>query len=70
MDWLGKLRDGIALAQQARAAISSVTDAVKDGTAALSTTDQAELNRLLEAEKAESRVAHDTLEEAIKAAGG
>lgn len=68
MDWLAKAREGLALIQQGRQAVTAVADAVKDGSAALSTTDQAELNRLLAEETRESRAAHDSLEEAIRAA--
>lgn len=68
MDWLGKARAAIAAIREGRTALAHVVDAVKDGTAAINTTDQAELNRLLAEETAESRAAHDSLEEAIKAA--
>jgi hypothetical protein len=70
MDWLAKAREALALVKEGRAALGKVVDAVKDGSAALSTTDQAELNRLLAEETAESRAAHDSLEEAIRTAGG
>lgn len=69
-NWLQKAEEAIALLQQGRAALASVTSAVKDGSAALSTTDQAKLNDLLAKETAESRAAHDSLEEAIRQAGG
>lgn len=68
MDWLQKARDALAMAAQARAAIASVADAVKDGRAALSTNDQAELDRLLADETRESLAAHDSLAEAIREA--
>lgn len=68
MDWLAKAREAIALVSEGRKALTAVVDAVKDGRAGLSTTDQEELTRLLAKETAESRVAHDSLEEAIKAA--
>lgn len=68
MDWLKMARDGIALLQQGRETVTRVADAVKDGSAALSTEDQAELDRLLAQETAESKAAHDSLEEAIRAA--
>lgn len=68
MDWLEKARAALAVIRSGRTALASVVDAVKDGSAAINTTDQAELNRLLAEETAESRAAHDSLEEAIAAA--
>lgn len=65
MDWLKMARDGIALLQQGRQAVTAVVDAVKDGSAALSTTDKAELDRLLAEETRESRAAHDSLKAAL-----
>lgn len=69
-DLLAKAREALALVRQGREALSRVTDAVKDGSAALSATDKAELDRLLAEETRESRAAHDSLEAAIAAAEG
>jgi hypothetical protein len=65
-NWLQRARDAVAMVSEGRQALSSVVSAVRDGTAALSTTDQAELDRLLAKETAESRAAHDELEQAIQ----
>lgn len=64
-DPLGALRNAIVFAQQARTTIAAVTDAVKDGSAALSVTDKGELDGLLTQEAAESRAAHDSLASAL-----
>lgn len=66
MDWLKRARDAAAMISEGRQALSSVVSAVRDGTAALSTTDQAELDKLLAAEAEQSRAAHDELERAIQ----
>lgn len=54
MDYLEKARAALDLIRKGREALAGVTDAVKDGSAALSASDQTELDRLLEAEEAET----------------
>lgn len=69
-DWLARARSAAALISQGRTALQSVVKQVQDSGTALSTTDQAELDRILAAEVEESRAAHDELDAAISQAGG
>lgn len=68
MDWLKKAEDALRLISEGRRVLTEVKDAVTDGSAALSTTDQDKLDQMLEQEMGESRAAHDSLKAAIAAA--
>lgn len=68
MNLIEKAREAMGLIQSGRAALSEIASAVKDGSAALSANDKAELETILEREKQESRAAHDELAAAIEAA--
>lgn len=70
MNVLQKARDALNLIKQGREALAKVADSVADGTAALAAGDQAELDRMLEEELAETRAAHASLAQAIAAARG
>lgn len=65
MDLLKMAQNALALAREGRQAFDRVRDAAKDGKAALSATDQAELDRLLAEEARESKAAHDSLASAL-----
>lgn len=65
MNILDKAREAFDLIQQGRGALAAITSGIKDGTAAISATDQAELNAMLERERTETREAHDNLQNAI-----
>lgn len=65
MSIIERARQALNLVREGRTALAAIADSVRDGTAAVSTDDQAELNRMLEEEKRESREAHDSLEAAI-----
>lgn len=65
MSILEQARKALALAAEARSAIAAVTAAAADSAAALSTTDKAELDRMLAHERDQTRAAHDELNEAL-----
>lgn len=74
-DWMERARQAFAMIAEGRNAVASIVDSVKDGSAAISSDDQAELDRMLEAEREESRRASQNLTDAIaefraKRAGG
>lgn len=54
MDYLEKAKAALDLIRRGREALSGVTSAVKDGSAALSATQQAELDAMLAKEEAET----------------
>lgn len=67
MNILEEARKALDLIQQGRDALAAITSAVKDGTAAISANEQATLNSMLEKERAETKSAHDNLQNAINA---
>jgi hypothetical protein len=64
---LEEAKKAFDLFNEGRSALESIASSVKDGKAAISSNDQAELNTMLEKERAESRQAHDNLQNAINA---
>jgi hypothetical protein len=70
MNILDEAKKAFELFQQGRSALEALASGVADGTHALSTTDKAELDRMLATERAESQAAHDNLQNAINASRG
>jgi ribosomal protein L18 len=68
MSALDAAKIALSTIRSGREAMARIADSVKDGTLALTASDQAELNRMLEQERAETRQAHDDLEQAIREA--
>jgi uncharacterized protein YkvS len=64
---LDEAKKFIALMQEGREGLAGIVDAVKDGKVAVDATTQAELNSMLEKERAETKEAHDNLQNAINA---
>lgn len=67
MNLIDQARKAFDLVQQGRAALEAIASSVKDGTAAVNATEQAELNEMLERERLETKQAHDNLQNAINA---
>lgn len=67
MNIIEQAEKAFALFNEGRAALEAIASSVKDGTAAISSNDQAALNTMLEKERAESISAHDNLQNAINA---
>lgn len=65
MNVLDVARKAVGAIADGRKALADIADSVKDGTVILSTTDRAELEQLLDQERAESIAAHDALASAI-----
>lgn len=65
MSIIDEARKAFQLFEEGRGALEAITSAVADGSAAVSSSDQRELNTMLEKERSESRTAHDTLQNAI-----
>lgn len=64
-NWMERAKEAMKAIAQGREALAAVVDAVKDGKAALDVNSQAELNALLEQEKAETKAAYNNLRDAI-----
>lgn len=67
MTLIERAQEAFKLFTEGREALEAIASSVKDGTHAVSATDQAQLNTMLEQERAQSQQAHDNLQNAINA---
>lgn len=64
---LDKAKKALDLVREGREALEAITHEIQDGKHAITATEQAELNSMLEKERPESQAAHDNLQNAINA---